>query len=622
MCGLVGYIDLRGEREVDENVLVRMTEAVVHRGPDSAGYFIEGPVGLGFRRLSIIDPEGGDQPLFNEDSSIVLVCNGEIYNYRELRGRLAQKGHLFRTNCDVEVLPHLYEEESVSCLNKLNGQFSFVLYDRKERSLFLARDQFGINPLFYTVVDDVLIFASEIKAILEHPLAERQVDLTGLDQMLSLPALVSPTTMFKGIKSLNSGHYMTVKNGDIRIAEYWDLDYPRVGEVFYDKPESYYVDSLKEVFERSVKYRLQADVPVGFYLSGGLDSSMIAAMINRVSPSASRHSFSVVFSDREICESKYQRLMAKHVRSVHHEVYFAESDIAERLSRAVFHSECPLKEAYNTASIALSRCARDNNVTVVLNGEGSDELFAGYVGYSFDSFRSAKAGSTDFEMAIEQEISDRLWGDEGILYDRGQHSLRETKEMLYSRALNESFDEFDFTRHDLVNKERLRGRHPLHQRSYLDFKIRLAGHLISDHGDRMAMANSVEARYPFLDPDLVELARLIPPELKLNKYTEKYVLKKAAEELLPGEIISRQKFAFIAPGSPSLMRSGSEWINDMLCSKRIRKDGYFDPATVETIKKRYLQEGFKLAIPFEEDLLLFVLTFNIFLDSFKLPGLN
>ncbi len=244
MCGFAGYIDLRGERRPKDETLRRMTDTLVHRGPDSSGFFNEGGVGLGFRRLSIIDLAGGDQPITNEDGSLVLLCNGEIYNYRELRRVLEQKGHSFRTESDVEVILHLYEEEGVDLLQRLNGQFAFVVYDRKERRLFLARDHFGINPLYYTVADGVLVFGSEIKAILEHPSVGRAVDLTGLDQVFSFPGIVSPRTVFKGVESLKSGHYLTVHNGDVKVSEYWDLDYPKEGELAYDRPESYYVETL------------------------------------------------------------------------------------------------------------------------------------------------------------------------------------------------------------------------------------------------------------------------------------------------------------------------------------------------------------------------------------------
>src|SRR5215216_2349 len=310
MCGIVGYMDIGRRLKADRRVLIEMADIIAHRGPDSAGYFTGDWVGLGFRRLAIIDIEGGDQPIYNEDHSIVLVCNGEIYNYRQLRHDLEQKGHLFRTDCDVEVLVHLYEEFGTGFLSKLNGQFAFVIYDMNQQKLFMARDQFGINPLYYTLVDDVLIFASEIKAILKHPLARREVDLTGLDQVLSFPGLISPRTMFQDIHSLDSGHYLEVKGATVQVNQYWDLEYPTMEEATYDRSESYYIQELTSFFAESVKYRLQADVPVGFYLSGGLDSSLTGAMIKKVSPDVTRHSFSIAFADKEICESKYQRAMA------------------------------------------------------------------------------------------------------------------------------------------------------------------------------------------------------------------------------------------------------------------------------------------------------------------------
>ncbi|HEY6189998.1 MAG TPA: asparagine synthase (glutamine-hydrolyzing) [Pyrinomonadaceae bacterium] len=622
MCGFAGYVDIREERPVERETLARMTNTLIHRGPDSDGYFVEEFVGLGFRRLSIIDLASGDQPLYNEDNSVVLLCNGEIYNYLELREALLQKGHTFRTKSDVEVLLHLYEEDGIEFLNKLNGQFAFVIYDRKRKRLFLARDHFGINPLYFTIRDGVFIFASEIKAILEHPLVTREVDLTGLDQILSFPGLVSPRTMFKGIESLKSGHCMTLENGDVKTFEYWDLDYPLAGELSYDKPESYYVEELKRLFEQSVRYRLQADVPVGFYLSGGLDSSMIGAMINKVSPQTQRHSFSIGFDDRVISETKYQQLVARRVNSEHHEIMFDWPEISGRLAEMIYHCECPVKETYNTCSMALSQAAKNAGVTVILTGEGADELFAGYVGYRFDQFGVREGRKRDLETVLEEEVREKLWGNRNLFYEIDQHAFRETKTALYSEDVNDLFPEFDCINFGLVNKELLRDRDPIHQRSYLDFKLRLSDHLISDHGDRMALANSVEGRYPFLDVNLVEFSRQIPPSLKLNGFTEKYILRKVAEGLVPSEVINREKFGFIAPGSPYLLQQNIEWVQDMLSYAQIERQGYFNPNVIERLKRRYSQEGFKLNFPFESDFLIIVLTFGIFLDQFKMPSLN
>ena len=622
MCGLVGFIDTRGERKPDRELLVRMTDKLVHRGPDSGGYFVDHYAALGFRRLSIIDLESGDQPIYNEDGSVVLMCNGEIFNYVELRKALVQKGHHFRTRSDVEVLLHLYEEHGVDFLDKINGQFAFVIYDRKNRRLFLARDHFGINPLYYTIVNGLLIFASEIKAILEHPQVPREVDLTGLDQTFSFPGLVSPRTMFKGIQSLKSGHHIVVEKGAVTVREYWDLDYPPLGARSAVRSESDYVEELKELLTRSVTYRLQSDVPVGFYLSGGLDSSLIGALINQVAPNTRRHSFSIGFTDADISETKHQRLMAEFTRSIHNEIIFDWSEIVERLSRMIYHCECPVRESYNTCSLALSAAAQNAGVKVVLTGEGADELFAGYVGYRFDNFRDRESKSYDLETALEDELREKLWGDKDFFYEKDHLALREVKQTLYSAHVNALYREFDCLNHCLINKERLRGRHPLHQRSYLDFKLRLSDHLISDHGDRMTLANSVEGRYPFLDIDLVEFSTRLPPDLKLHNYIEKYILKRVAEDLLPREIVKREKFGFHAPGSPYLLRQGVEWINDMVSHERIKRQGYFNPDGIDRVRAEYTQNGFKLNLPFEDDLLIVVLTFGIFLDTFNLPNLN
>jgi asparagine synthase (glutamine-hydrolysing) len=288
----------------------------------------------------------------------------------------------------------------------------------------------------------------------------------------------------------------------------------------------------------------------------------------------------------------------------------------------IYHCECPVRESYNTCSLALSAAAQNAGVKVVLTGEGADELFAGYVGYRFDRFRDRKSKSYDLETALEDELRERLWGDKDFFYEKDHHALREVKQALYSTRANELYREFDCLNHGLVNKERLRGRHPVHQRSYLDFKLRLSDHLISDHGDRMTLANSVEGRYPFLDIDLVEFSTRIPPELKLHDYIEKYILKRAAADLLPREIVMREKFGFHAPGSPYLLQQGVEWINDMVSHDRIKRQGYFNPDVIDQIRAEYTQHGFKLNLPFEDDLLIVVLTFSIFLDTFSLPNLN
>jgi len=617
MCGIAGCFDLRG-RPTEPSTLERMTGALVHRGPDSCGFFQEDGAALGFRRLSIIDLATGDQPLYSEDRNLVLICNGEIYNYQELTAELAAQGHTFRTRSDVEVLLHLYEDHGADLLHRLNGQFGFALYDRREKALLLARDRCGINPLFYTVVDGLLLFASEIKAILEHPLAPREVDLTGLDQVLSFPGLIPPRTFFKGIRSLPAGHFLCAGPSGVEVREYWDLVYPETAEPGVVMPEAWYVEGLRERLERAVRYRLQADVPVGFYLSGGLDSSLIGALIRKLS-TAPRHSFSITFPDKEISEVRQQRLMAQVLGSQHHEIFFDWSQICERLQNMVYHCECPVKESFNTCALALSEAAHQAGVPVVLAGQGADELFAGYMGYRFDQAGVRGEREQDLDSILEEEIRERLWGDKDLFYETEFLPLREVKAALYGAELRAGLDDLECTNFPAVDGRRLRGRHPVHQRSYLDFKLRLAEHLLSEHGDRMVLASSVEGRYPFLDPDVVAFATCIPPELKLNRLVEKYVVKKVAEGLVPREIIEREKFGFRAPGTPYLLQQRVEWIEDLLSYDRVKAQGYFDPGVVEKLKQQYSQPGFTLNPHLQIDLLMIVLTCGILVDRFKLP---
>ena len=623
MCGICGIFDLNQGKRTSISIVKKMSEKLYHRGPDGSNHFCDGNIALGFTRLSIIDLAGGMQPLTNEDDSLILVCNGEIFNYIELRRELETKGHVFKTKTDVEVLLHLYEEHGTDFLNMLNGQFAFVIYDFKKRQLFGARDHFGVIPFFYTIVDGLFIFASEIKAILEHPQVKREVDLVGLDQVFSFPGMIAPRTMFKNIRSLENGHYIVAQGPDnIRDVEYWDLVYPTEGELQYNHDETYYREKIRELITQSVRLRLRSDVPVGFYISGGLDSSITSAVANQLTPDVRRYSFSIDFVEKEISESKFQRVMADYVKSIHHEKLFLFTDISERMPKTIYHSECALKESYNTASLALSEAVRANDIKVILTGEGSDEIFAGYVGYRFDRIRQMQKKETTPESALEEEIRNKLWGDPDFFYEKNQYSFRETKREIYSKLVNERYEEVDCLNHFVIKKERLKDRDLVHRRSYLDLKLRMVDHLISDHGDRMAMGNSVEARYPFLDKDLVEFVKIIPPELKLKDFEEKYILKEMAKDLVPKEIVNREKFGFVAPGSPYLLKRNIEYINDLLSYDRIKSQGYFNPDTVERLKKEYTREGFSLNVPFDSDMLIIVLTFGIFLEQFGMPELS
>jgi asparagine synthase (glutamine-hydrolysing) len=626
MCGICGIFDLKHKNRVESDAdIKRMTSVLFHRGPDSKAHYVHGNLAFGFSRLSIIDVEGGMQPMINEDGSCSVVCNGEIFNYIELREELIKKikkGHRLKTRSDVEVLIHLYEEKGTDFLNQLNGQFAFAIFDLKKQQLFCAGDHFGVIPFFYTITDDFFIFGSEIKAILEHPRVKKTVDCVGLDQVFSFPGLISPRTMFKHIRSLENGHYLVVKDSvNIEDVEYWDLVYPEKDKIDYDKDEKYYIEQLEHLIYESVRLRLRADVPVGLYISGGLDSSIVAAMTHKLTNHNRRNSFAIDFLEKETSESKYQRIMSTFINSAHREILFRFTDISERLPKTIYHSECALKETYNTASLALSESVRAQDIKVILTGEGADEFFAGYVGYRFDKLRQMQTKQVAPDTPFEDEIRRRLWGDENFFYEKNQYAFKQVKKELYSEQVNENFEAIDCLNHYIVKKERLKNRHILHKRSYLDYKLHLADHLISDHGDRMAMANSVAVRYPFLDEDLVEFAAVIPPELKLKDFEEKYILKRMASDLLPEEIVKREKFGFVAPGSPYLLKRDIEYINDLLSYERIKRQGFFNPNTVVELKKQYTQDGFSINVPFDGDLLIIVITFGIFLEKFQMTDL-
>lgn len=622
MCGIVGIFDRKGHPSIDDRLLEAMASCLTHRGPDDDGYYLENNIGFGFRRLSIIDLNGGRQPMFNEDGSVILICNGEIYNYKELRDNLRKKGHRFSSECDVEVILHLYEEEGTGFIRRLNGQFAFALFDKRKDRLLIARDQAGIAPLFYTEVNDQFIFASEIKAILKHPGVKREVNLTCLDQIMSFPGYVSPATMFRDIHSVKPGHFILVDRHQVTVEEYWDLDFANSADRAGAHSEEYYVDRLEEVLLQAVKYRLNADVPVGFYLSGGLDSSLIGAMIHKIK-GADRNSFSIIYGEDGICERKFQRQMCAHLQQKeHHEIMFTPENIAERLRTAIYFSECPIKESYNTSSLALSEEVRRQNIKVVLTGEGSDELFAGYVGHRFDQMRSLYPEFSDERTSMDKELSEKMWGDNNFLYEKNYDAFRKTKKTIYSDGLNDVFDQFDCFTDGLVNKSKLEKFDTLQKRSYLDFKLRLADHLVSDHGDRVSYANSVEARYPFLDINVIEFSAALPSHLKLSDLTEKYIVRRCAERYLPKTIINREKFGWVAPGSHYLLKRNIEWINDLLSFENIKKQGYFNPEMVETMKETHLHDGFHLNQVFETDFLMIILTFGLFQEIFDVPSFS
>lgn len=617
MCGISGFVKFdKRVSEEEKRIIEKMNKTLFHRGPDEQDTMVFDNVALGFSRLSIIGLENGMQPLYNEDESVVLICNGEIFNYVELRKELTSKGHTFKTRSDIEVIIHLYEDMGMELLNKLNGQFAFSIYDKKKEMLYCARDHMGICPFYYTKVDNTFIYASEIKAILEHPKVKREVDTVGLDQVFTFPGLISPRTMFKNINSLENGHYLAIDdNGQISKHEYWDLVYPE-GEVMQNgKSEEHYINQLEELFENSTRIRLRADVPMGLYLSGGLDSSMITMKVNELEPDMRKEAFSIDFVESEISESPYQTLVANRSNSSLNKKTFYYQDISKRLKDVIYHCECPLKETYNTASLSLSASTRSKGIKSILSGEGSDELFAGYVGYRFDKMRAMDLVQ-NHASEEEERLRKKIWGDESMFYESSFSELEQVKRGLYSSNLNDVFEEVNCLNHHVIDKEKLKNRDVISKRSYIDYKVRLVDHLVSDHGDRMALANSVEVRFPFLDKDLVEYSTQVPASLKLKDFTEKYILKEMASRFVPKEVVEREKFGFVAPGSPYLLQNNVEYINDILSYDQIKRQGYFNPDKIEELKNMYKQDGFTLNIPFESDLLITVITFGMLLEEY------
>jgi asparagine synthase (glutamine-hydrolysing) len=615
---------MKSEGRIQSGLVSSMLQALSHRGPDETGIYETVNLACGVARLSIVDIANGHQPLFNEDKTLLLICNGEIFNHASLRAKLISQGHKFKTNCDVEVLLHLYEEHrGPGFLSSLNGQFAFVICDLEKQRLIAARDHFGICPLHYAVVGGIFAFASEIKALLQWPSLPRTIDLKALDQVFSLTGIASPRTILQCVKSLQAGHYVVVENGGIQTHQYWDIAFPPDAGHDNHPSEEEITSQLQDLLCSSVSKRLLGDVPVGVYLSGGLDSSLVAAMMRTVRPADSIQSFSIVIEEDGFSERPYQDLVAKALHLEHRCFSFPASEIGERLRKVIYHCECPLKELHNSGALALSEFTRACGFKAILSGQGADELFAGYVGYRFDALRNETANGhcrngIDHK---EKEIRRRLWDDESFFYEKDQASFLSVKRRLYSGALREALGEAGCLNEPVVEPGKLKGLHPINKRSYVDFKLRLADHLLADHGDRMCLANSLEMRHPFLDQELVNFVAGIPVCLKLRGYEEKYVLKQIAYKKLPRQVVEREKFGFAVPGSPALLRHDRKDLNEVLDEDRIAKQGYFDPAEIGRLKKLYREPGFEVNVPFEDDLLVPVLTFGLLLDIFNLPAL-
>lgn len=610
MCGISGIANITNTRSVDGAVIDRMLEAIRHRGPDGEDKLVRESVALGFNRLSFLDLDGGMQPILNESGSVAMICNGEIFNYKELRDELTAKGHVFRTGTDVEVIVHLYEESGLDFPKLLNGQFAIAIYDFQRRQLILVRDQIGICPLFYTEYDGRVIFASEIKAILEYPGMPRKINLKAIDQLMNYPGVVSPNTFFRGINSLRAGHMLVVDEANgIQDKEYWDLIYSPEEE---DKGEEYYVENLRELIKDAISRRLIADVPIGFYISGGLDSSVVACYIGKFLLN-SYYSFSAEIGSGELDESEYQRIVKDCVQSNHYSTKVAEEEIWDNLGKVIYHAESAVKESYDVAAFLLSELVASSPAKAVLTGQGSDEFFCGYVGYMVDLFRNMQKGSMTAE---ECAVNEMLWGDPYFRFERNHPEIRKIHYKLYSDSIKGDVNSFSAFAESPIDVNKLKGLSSQKRRSYIDYKLRLSDHLLGEHGDRMFFSHSVEGRHPFLDARLLGFVTTIPDKYKLKGVNEKYILKKAGEGIAPDAILKRKKFPFQAPGMSAMIKKPSSV--DFLSDELIRKYDIFDVKYVNELKGIYGADDFKLMGAYEIDYLLIVLTVTMLCETYNL----
>lgn len=600
MCGIAGiYHPERGER-LSKPHLEAMAAVLRHRGPDGFGFYRDRNVGLVHTRLSIIDLEGGWQPIPNEDRSLWIVFNGEIFNYVELRAALERQGHVFATRSDTEVIVHLYEEHGSSCLEHLNGQFAFAIWDGRNRRLFLARDRVGIRPLYYTQVDGELLFASEIKALFADPRVRREIDPAAIDQIFTFWMTVPPRTAFRGIDELEPGHFMVVENGQRRIERYWDPDFtPEECR----RPEEEYAEELLALLVDATRIQLRADVPVGAYLSGGIDSSAITALIRHYTDTPLR-TFSVTFADEAFDETTYQRQVVEHLGTDHSSIRCTYEDIGGAFPDVVWAMEKPVLRTAPAPLFLLSGLVRESGYKVVLTGEGADEILAGY-----DLFKEAKVrrfmarnpGSRFRSLLLKRlypylktsptrasSYADAFFAPVSADYPphcyahAPRWSTTVKAKQFFSSSLRAQVAGHDSIRDlEAMVPGHVAGYDHLSQAQYLEIKTLLSGYLLSSQGDRVAMAHSIEGRYPFLDHRVMEFCFRLPPTLRMRGLTEKYLLKKCLGGRLPQSVVRRPKQPYRAPDARSFFGEGAPpYVRELLSDAALRRTGYFDPQAV------------------------------------------
>jgi len=590
MCGIFGIVNVNNTSFIQSETLCQMGDIIKHRGPDDAGFFIERNVGLGMRRLSIIDLSGGHQPIFNERETLCTVFNGEIYNYLELRKDLQERGHHFQTSSDTEVIVHAYEEWGDDCPKKLRGMFAFAIWDKEKERLFIARDRIGKKPLYYYQDGQKLIFGSEIKSILQAEKIPCKLNAQILDTFLTLGYVPAPYTMFNGIFKLPAGHTLTLDNGNCRISQYWDLEYKTGSAVTLAD----YREQLRHLLEESVRLRLMSDVPLGAFLSGGIDSSIIVGLMSRMM-NQPVDTFSVGFEESELNELPFARIAAQAFETRHHEI-FVNTCSPELIEQIVWHLDEPVADPAAVPTYLVSKLARQT-VKVVLTGEGGDELFAGYDYYKVDRWaRRYQVLPTQLRQkalpALAKSVNTLLgrdrYHDRTIWYwglpPESQMAAwvaiftDAEKEKLYSHELRRQLQQDQKNGAGAVFS-RFYQRHAeqdnLHRMLYIDAKVWLPDDLLMKV-DKTSMANSIEARTPFLDHHLFEFVATIPPDLKLNGSISKFILKEVAKEILPEKIINRPKQSFDVPIGKWLKGSLRELTYQLISDGLIVGEKLFD----------------------------------------------
>jgi asparagine synthase (glutamine-hydrolysing) len=606
MCGIAGYVNGETGR-LSRADLEKMMRSIRHRGPDASGAYLDGECGMGHLRLSIIDLSGGDQPMQNEDRSLQIVFNGEIFNYIELREELVRKGHIFATRSDTEVILHMYEDLGEDCVARFNGQWAFAIWDRNERKLFLSRDRLGVRPLFYTFAGGAFLFASEVKALFACPQVSREIDVEALDEIFTFWHCLPPRTAFRGVSELPPGHSAYVSGGAIQTRRYWDICYGSSDSSLETDAEDAQ-EQLLEILNDAVRVRMRSDVPVGAYLSGGLDSTLITALAKRYTDKL--HTFSVRFDEGEFDEGPYQREAARYLETEHDEVRCTNREIGEVFPQVVWHTEKPILRTAPAPLFILSRLVRNSGYKVVLTGEGADEMFGGY-----DIFKECKI--REFWAAHPQSrlrplLLRRLYPYLTNIQSKPASFLRlfygvrpedlqscffshlprwrvTTKlKLFFSDQTKSALDSREGTcdlKRDLP--ESYFRWSQFGRAQYLEARGLLPGYILSSQGDRVAMAHAVEGRFPFLDPRVVEMSARLPVRMKVNALREKYLLKRCAAGVVPPLVSQRKKQPYRAPDAQSFLSDRSlEFVEDLLCPEQVQRDGVFDSRAVSALVKK------------------------------------